>query len=173
MNDSQMIAQLAHLHEKYRRSEQDLKMFLCNIAANPRWYPECVMWMIDIQGNVEGDMKVFEDPTVAEMATTDPKSFEAKMFEIGGSQMREVWQMLKDNNFKVTDKKLVDDNRWILGSQCVESSADLLCQMVYKLYADEISMGVISIRRMPWNMGIVGITNVAEARLWLRLHPKT
>lgn len=173
MNDQKVVAQLSHFHERYKRSEQDLKMFLCYIAANPQWYPECVMWMIDIQGMMEGNVEKFKDPAVAEMATSDPESFKETVLNVGGSQMQEIHQYLITNKFRVTDKQLCSDNRWVLGCQCTDEEAKQLCAIIYHHYEDEIEMGVISIRRMPWNLGIIGMTSVAEAREWLRANPET
>lgn len=172
LGDKNTVAHLAHLHERFRRAGQDLKMFLCNIIANPEWFEEVVLWMVDVQGISEGDISEFAKPEIKALASTDPQSFEHKMFEVGGSQMLEVYNMLREDSFKVTDKNLVDDNRWILGSQCTEEDSRDLCRLMYENYGDEIKMGVISIRRMPWNLGIEGMTSAAEARAWLRKNPE-
>lgn len=173
MGDNAVIAKLAHLHERWKRSEQDFKMFLCNIAANPAWFDDVVIWMVDIQGNMEGDINEFRKPEVAEMASTDPESLKEKMIEVGGTQMREVWGLIKDEGYNLTDRQLVDDNRWFLGCQCCNEDANDLCEMIYGKYAEEIRMGVLSIRRMPWNLGIKRMTSVAEARYWLRKNPES
>lgn len=173
ITEPKVASQLAHLHERYKRSEQDLKMFLCHIAANPKWYGECVMWMVDVQGVMEGDVKDFTDPVVSDMATTDPESFKEKLLDAGGSQMKHLNDVLVKKNLRVTDKQISQDNRWVLGCPCTDEEANMLCNLVYEDYADEVEMGIITIRRMPWNIGIVGMTSAAEAREWLRQNPET
>ena len=173
LNDPQWTAQLAHLHERYRRSEQDLKMFLCNIAANPAWYPECVMWMVDIQGFTAGDITQFLDDDVKGMARTHPDEFKEKLLEVGGQQMQEVRHRVEQDGHIVTDQSVNDGGHWLIGVPCIDLQAGSLCKLIHTEYDDEIDMGIITIRRMPWNLGIVGITNVHEAQTWLNSNPKT
>ena len=171
--DPKMLAAIDHLRECYRRAEHDVKMFLCGITANPKWFEEVVMWMVDIQGVTAGDVEQFKDPATKGMATSDPETFRQKLMEVGGSQMQEVADLMSSDGHEITDRTLSRDGRWLLGSPCNEEDSRDLCQMLYERYADEIEMGLIIIRRMPWNMGIQNMTSAAEAREWLRKNPES
>lgn len=143
-------------------------MFLCVLAANPEYWPHLVMWMVDIRGVMSGDIKQFTEPEVKALAASDPAAFKKKMVEVAGSQMEEVFKFISEIGFIPTDRQLSDDNSWVIGTPCTDVDANSLCGLMYRDYAEEIQMGIIEIRKMPWNLGIEGITNAIEAAEWLQ-----